>query len=370
MTRRHTAFISILLGGLLLALAAGISTPSGPVQAQSNPWSAIYYSGNILTGGATQIPNGTVANIPHPLNRNYPGQPLDATGTVPIAGSPSDNWSAEYRSFQTFAAGEWSFSLTADDRAQLFVTPSGGTPGVPLLSVDNPGETRTVNVVIQGGGAFDLLVRLSEISGVAFVQVNWTFVGGGGGLVTPGGPTPTPAATATATVTPLPPIPPGALTATVIQASVLNIRDAPSLGGNRIGQILRGQTYAVVGRDADARWFILQLGGYQGWAYGFYLFFNFNEFTAPISSGNALLGLAGFPDTGVRIQSRATVRLRAAPTVASEQTGRITWGAFLPVVGRTADNFWYQVVWRQTVGWAYAPFFEIIAGDLGNVPVR
>jgi uncharacterized protein YraI len=200
--------------------------------------------------------------------------------------------------------------------------------------------------------------------------VTWSLQGGTVGGPLPGQPTFTPAPSAVPTQTPLPYIPPGAQTATVIRAYALNIRDAPSLGGYRLGRIFRGQTYAVIGRDDNARWFLLQLGGYQGWAYGYYLFVSGNEFNPPIVSGNSVLGLAGQPDTGVRVQSRATLRLRAAPTVASMQTGRITWGAFLPVVGRTADGLWYQVVWKDTVGWAYSAFLDIIDGDLNNVPVR
>ncbi|MCU0476043.1 MAG: SH3 domain-containing protein [Anaerolineae bacterium] len=169
----------------------------------------------------------------------------------------------------------------------------------------------------------------------------------------------------------MPFIPAGALTATVIRASVLNVRDAPSTGGNRLGRILRGETYAVLGRDADARWFLLQLGGYQGWAYGYYLFVNGNEFNAPVTSPFGTLGVpAGVVDTGVVAQSRATLVLRDVPSVAGNQIGRVTWGAFLPVVGRTGDGFWYQVVWKGTVGWVYSPYTELTQGDLNAVPVR
>jgi hypothetical protein len=155
----------------------------------------------------------------------------------------------------------------------------------------------------------------------------------------------------------------------VIRASVLNIRDAPSLGGNRINRVLRGQTYAIVGRNQNATWFLLQLSGMQGWAWGYYLFINGNEFNPPVVSGSSILGLAGQPDYGVTAQSKATVRLRAAPNVVSAQIGRVTWGAFLPVIGRTPDGFWWKVVWKNTVGWVYSPFFDIFQGNLNNVPI-
>ena len=68
-------------------------------------------------------------------------------------------------------------------------------------------------------------------------------------------------------------------------------------------------------------------------------------------------------------QTRAGMKLRGAPTTLSAQTGRITWGAFLPIVGRTADNTWYQVVWKGTVGWVWSNFVPLRFGDLNNVPV-
>ena len=77
----------------------------------------------------------------------------------------------------------------------------------------------------------------------------------------------------------------------------------------------------------------------------------------------------GVTDTGVIGQTRAGMKLRGAPTTLSDQTGRITWGAFLPVVGGTADNTWYQVVWKGTVGWVWSNFVPIRFGDLNNVPV-
>jgi uncharacterized protein YraI len=148
------------------------------------------------------------------------------------------------------------------------------------------------------------------------------------------------------------------------------VRDAPSVGGNRLGRILRGQTYQIVGRDPDARWFLLQLGGYQAWAYGYYLFVNGNEFNAPVRSATTAFGIpAGFNDTGVIVQTHATMRLRSEPDVTAPQTGRVTWGAFLPVAGRTAAGDWYQVLWKGTIGWVYTGFTDVVQGDYNNIPV-
>lgn len=357
MNKRLFAFIFALMFGLIITFA--ISVGSSPVaSAQGNPWASQFYNSTNFTapiGGAT--PSYAT------LDLTWNGAPTDSVGT-PVAGVPADNFSVIFTSTQSFQSGTYRFNVLADDRARVVID------GVEVLGESAfavPGTEATVGVMIPGG-THTMQVYLIDFTALARIRITWFLESGGGFGGTPGIPA-TPVPTLVPTRTPLPFIPAGALTATVIRASVLNTRDAPSTGGFRLGRILRGETYAVIGRDQNARWFLLQLGGYQAWAYGYYLYFNFNEFTAPIVSGNTILGLNGLPDTGVRIQTNATMRLRPAPNVFSVQTGRITWGSFLPVVGRTADSTWYQVVWRGTVGWIFAGFSDLLAGCLCDVPV-
>jgi uncharacterized protein YraI len=206
----------------------------------------------------------------------------------------------------------------------------------------------------------------------AALQFQWFQVGGIVTTPTPfGGPTATlgPAPTNTRIPpTPLPEIPPGSLTATVVRASVLLARSGPFIGSPVVTRLLRGQTYQVIGRDADARWFLLQLSGFQGWAWGYYLFINGNEFNAPIVGP---FTTAGDPAamSGIVVQSNDGLRLRAAPTTASQQIGRIPWGYLLPVLGRTADGLWYQTQYLGTIGWIASGFVDVIQGDPNSAPV-
>ena len=362
MTRRFIFFAVLIL---TMAAAGGLFA-SQPDAAQAQtfgtaPWNSQFFNSTDFTN---PIPN--VAPIYPALNINWPGVPTDANG-VPLPGVPEDNFSAVFTSTQNLAAGTYTFSMVADDRARLTLN------GTEVINITAPNPTAPVQVpIVWAGGLIAMRVEFVEFTGPAILQLQWSVAGVPGDPSQPIQPTPfiEPTATPLPTQTPLPPIPPGALTATVIQAAVLNVRDAPSLGGNRIDRILRGQTYAVVGRDESARWFLLQLSGKQGWAWGHYLFVNGNEFNAPVVSGNVVLGLAGFQDVGVRAQATAGLRLREAPNVASRQIGRIDWGAFLPVVGRTGDNNWFQVIWKDTPGWVYAPYVRIIEGDLNAAPVR
>ena len=351
-------FIGLL--GLLLTIAIGgllIADPPN-VTAQSfgtSPWTAQFYTFSNPSnpaGSSTLIPGATATFSA--LNFNW------GAGAPPVTGVPADNFRAVFQSTQTLTAGTYTFTINVDDRARLLIN------NVEVLNVTAPGQTQSAQYVVTGGAVF-MMVDYVEFTSTAYLQVQWS---GGGGAVPTAGPSPTPAPTLPPTLTPLPYIPPGSLTATVISAAILNIRNAPSLSGIKMGEIRRGETYAVIGRDADARWFLLQLSGYQGWAWGYYLFINGNEFTAPALSSNAVINMGGMADTGVRATAMSTMRLRAEPSVASAQIGRIPWGTTIPVVGRTSGNYWYQVVWWSTVGWVYGPYMRIVEGSLVNVPIR
>jgi uncharacterized protein YraI len=315
-------------------------------------WTAVFYSNTSFSGNVA----ATLTSI-NGLNFNWPGVPLINGVTVPNVGE--NNFSARFTSSQNFSQARYQFSVTYDDNvrvlidgANVFEDFSGG-----------PVKTRTFDRDMSAG-AHSLTVEFVEISAEAVLQFQW-FISGTAPTV---GPTPTPGPTNTPAPTSPPAVPPGAISATVIRATVLNARSAPFLGAERVDRLLRGQTYAVVGRDADARWFLLQLSNKQAWAWGYYLAINGNEFSVPVVSAYITQGVAA-AQTGVVVQVRAGMKLRAAPTVNSAQTGRIIWGSILPVTGRTASGEWYRVIWKGTEGWVYTGFLRILEGDINNVPV-
>jgi uncharacterized protein YraI len=343
MTRRLFLLAPLLFMSLVLLLSVNVTE----AQIFGSNWLGEYYSNPDLSGSPV------LSKIDTQVNFNF------GTGS-PIANTlPPDNFSVRWTTQEILAPGLYRFYLSADDGARAYVN---GTLIMDFFGNTGTQQTQIADVTINSSQETTLVVEYVDRTGTAIVQFFWEPAG----LISTAtaGPSPTPTATG------LPPIPAGALTATVVRASVLNVRDAPSLGGGRIGSILRGQTYQVVGRDTEARWFLLDLGGRTGWAYGYYLFFNFNEFTAPIRSATTLYGLpSGFNDTGVLVQSLAGMRLRSAPDIFAEQTGRITWGSFLPVVGRTAAGDWYQVLWKGTIGWVFTGYLKQVEGDINNVPI-
>jgi len=154
----------------------------------------------------------------------------------------------------------------------------------------------------------------------------------------------------------------------VIRANALLARQAPYFGAAVVDRVRRGETYQVVGRDPEAEWFLLQLYNGQGWVWGYYLFVDGNAFNAPVVNPFSNFGDPA-DSADLVVQTTAALKLRAEPNVASEQIGRVPWGATLPVIGRARVGSWYQVVYQDTVGWVFSPYTDVVEGDLDSVPL-
>lgn len=360
--RKRTLCYSILS---LLAVIVLFSTFTVQVayaqEIYGSNWTGEYFNNRDFSGSPA------FTRIDNAINFNF-GQGSPIPGTI----NP-DNFSIRWTGVQTFAQGTYEFIATVDDGVRVYID------NVIIIDAFRGGPTFTVTATVDvAAGPRTIRVEYYDASLDANISFRWRLAGSGAPIATGVvvGPTAipgTPLPTSTPAPTALPDIPPGALTATVIRAQVLNVRDAASLGGNVIGRIRRGQTYAVVGRNHNATWFLLQLSGYQGWAWGYYLFINGNEFNAPVVSSSVTLGAQpqpAPPSAGVVGQTQAGMRLRAEPNINSPQIGRIPWGALIPIVGRSADGLWYQVTWANTNGWVFASYVRIREGDINNVPVR
>ncbi|MFZ4815742.1 MAG: PA14 domain-containing protein [Phototrophicaceae bacterium] len=333
---------NFFLGGLvtlfvgLLAFSASLY-PNYAQDTYGTSWSAAYYNNADLSG--TPVLTRTETRVDFSFGANSPSAEVQA-----------DNFSAAYATTFTFTAGSYEFVAVADEGVRVFLN---GATIIDQFS-GAAGQTLTSTQELPEGAA-QIRVEYREFTGDASIRFFWR----ASASATP----------STAQPTPLPVIPAGAQTATVVRAGVLIVRDAPFLGGNPVGRIRRGETYAVVGRDSDALWFLLDIGGRTGWAWGYYLHVEGNEYNPPVE--NPFTNFSAPADSAsYTVQTISVIKLRAEPNVLSRQIGRVDWGIVLPVLARSDAGLWYQVVWEDTVGWVYTentvrPF----GGDINAVPI-
>jgi uncharacterized protein YraI len=342
-----------LMALVVLALVGSLTMGSIRAQDFGSNWTGVFFPTTNLGGVGVTITGITAINF------DWGAGPPIVNG-VPVATIGSNAFSARFTGTQNIAVpGTYTFTVTSDDGVRVFIN------GALLLDrfVPRARTTDTFQTTLNAGPVLMVIEYFEDID-QASLSFSWSLAGA---PVTPG-PSPTPGPTATPAPTGLPPIPGGALTGTVIRAPVLNVRGGPSAYADRLGSVLRGQTYAIVGRDENARWFLLQLSGYQAWASGYYLFINGNEFNAPIISSYSL---QGNPQqySSVIATSVGTIRLRRTPSIYADIIGRITFGGAVAVTGRSPSGEWWRVVWKDTEGWVASSWFRIREGELSSVPV-
>ncbi len=144
-----------------------------------------------------------------------------------------------------------------------------------------------------------------------------------------------------------------------VTAAQLNVRTAPDpVEGVAFARVFQGQVYPIVGRDATANWFQIQLpDGNTGWVSSAY-FRAVNFSGVPVTNSSYVQG---------RVLSQR-LNLREAPTATARSLGQISQGQVYRVLGKNADASWYQVRLPSGVtGWVTARWLYVT--NPGAVPV-
>jgi len=321
-------------------LSASASGPNFPVpqvsysNVNNGAWTAQYYANPSLSGSPTLIQSE--ASPSH----NW------GSGS-PVASIPADNWSARWTSTQALDAGQYQLTVRADDGVRVYVdgvltinewhSASNVTYSVPLnLTAGN--HNFQVEFYEAGGDAF-LDYNLSRISSVI---VNPP-VGQGGGTVNTG---------TTATVT----------------AARLNVRDNPSTSGGIIAKINLNETYPVIGKTADGSWYQISVNGLNGWVSSRFVRVGGNPNVQVVTSSSP--SVAQPVDTGYNLTALTNVNIRNAPATSGSILAKLLRNEQARVVGRNANNSWWQINAGGVVGWVSAFYTQIQPNaELARIPV-
>lgn len=333
----QTAYIFVNLGRL-----AETPTEIGS-GTQLGTWVAQYYGNQSLAGD----PVVTRAE-------NTPSH--DWGAGAPVPGLPADFWSARWSG--TFPLnGTYRVTVRADDGVRVYVN------GNPILDEWHgyTNETYAAEFTV-GAGQHTIVIEYYEAFAGAFLDVNFSSVSGS---PLPGV-QPTPAPT-----TPPQPVPDGP-TATVL-AWRLNVRDAPSASGtNVIAKINRGETYPILGRNQEGTWLLLNIGSLNGWVNIRYVGLD-NEQPLPVVGAQPQPQPPAPPQpqpTGYTLTSRANLNVRSGPGTNFDVVGQLGFDEQAPIVGRNAENTWWQILDNGTLGWVI-DFYVVLEDnvDINRIPI-
>lgn len=204
-------------------------TPISSPVVDDTVWRGAYFNNRTLSGNPAVIRNDNQINF----NWGY---------GVPAANINADNFSVRWTRNLNLPAGRYRFTTSTDDGVRVWVN------GQLIIDrwFDHALQSFSGEVTVPGG-LTPVVVEYYDNTGLAEARLSWTAVNG------------------TA--------PSGSPTATVTNASYLNVRTGPGVGNPVITTIRRNTTVTLAGyRNASGTWVkVILPSGTQGWVNAYYL---------------------------------------------------------------------------------------------------
>lgn len=153
----------------------------------------------------------------------------------------------------------------------------------------------------------------------------------------------------------------------------LNVRYGAGINAQSLGVLARGKQVYILAQNADGSWYQIRWEYGTGWVSAAYI--TLSGAAAPAANvDNGFLGDGqggGVPltaDTPYVVVLATYLNVRTGPGINYAIMGAVRGGQTLPVVGRTADNSWYQVTATFGTGWVYSGFVAT-RNEYGASPV-
>ena len=244
--------------------------------------------------------------------------------------------------------GRYRITARVDDGIRVFVD------GERVLDRwDGPvGETFTVERVLDEG-EHTFVVEYREARGQAYIEFELA-------RLSETQATPGPVATQPGTGSPITTNATG-----TVDAYRLNVRAAPTTNADIVVKVEDGETYPIVGRNADDSWWQISVDGAVGWVFG--------DFIVPVNTSNVPVTSQSTSSqqvttTNLDLTATATVRLRSRPSRRGAVLGLLPFGAQADIVGRNTSGTWVQVSYNGNVGWVSADFVNLPV-EIGALPL-
>jgi uncharacterized protein YraI len=294
----------------------------------SEYWSTQYYPSTALSGYPTVI-----------QAEGWPLVHYWGEGS-PVAGIGSDHFSARWNSSRYVTGGQYRITARADDGVRLWVD------GQLVINEFHgaTGITYTADLFLSTG-QHNFMVDFYEAAGTAFIDVQLTPI--------------------TNYQTYSPTVVTGA--GLRVTADVLNVRQSPNCNCGIVTKITRGETYPIIGRNADSSWWQVSVRNAVGWVYGKFVE-TFGTAYIPVTD----MSVTEHPSpTGYRFTAGKAAIIRSGPGNRFAYLGRVPAQHTAEIVGRNTNQTWWQIEYEGTVGWINAAYGSTSpGGDTSRIPVR
>lgn len=308
------------------AIPPTVPPPVNPPPVTGGAWLATYFNNRNLSGSPSAI-----ISEASPSHNWGSGSPISSVF--------ADNFSVRWTSAQTLTAGTYRVTVRADDGVRVLVN------GITVINEwhDAAARTYTGDITLQSG-THSFVVEFYEATGLAFLEFSVAPVTGGGS--TPGTGTGTASGSAT------------------VNAFRLNVREQPSASSNILTKINQGETYPIVGCNADRSWWQINVNGTVGWVFSSYVN------TANANCSSTAGGNPPPPSSGYIVTAAIGVNIRSMPSTSGAILGTIRANQSAQVVGRNSNSTWWQVRFGNITGWVSAGFARLQAdADVSRIPI-
>ena len=150
----------------------------------------------------------------------------------------------------------------------------------------------------------------------------------------------------------------------------VNVRAAPTVTADILGQLEGGETVEALGRDSSANnWLLIALPDSpdeEGWVAWFAVGVRGNPESLPVLTVDA--GAEVVPPE-VLVNARFNARLHPYPSISSPTLAVVPFGGQVEPIARTADGAWLYVRYGEIVGWGAARLFDIEHSRANALPV-
>lgn len=150
----------------------------------------------------------------------------------------------------------------------------------------------------------------------------------------------------------------------------VNVRAAPTVTADILGQLEGGELVVALGRDSSANnWLLIALPNApedEGWVAWFAVGVRGNPESLPVLAVD--VGDTVVPPE-VLINARFNVRLHPYPAITSPILAVVSFDEQVEPIARTADGAWLYVRYGELVGWGAARLFDMPFAQANMLPV-